>query len=232
MNDFVEKALHQLPAVTRIEKTISERVMVKPARQKRLILDELTAQLKNLAIVSFDDSGSVYPNKAENERAMKDLFAFGSSETLAAIVDLAIHTVSDTTIQYGPESLDRFQSKPHFRYNEGSYAGQGMKQALDFIEEQQPNYKRIGYVFIHDCRVHDPEVLEEQIRRLHQHEKRYPTTFAVFPIGIGACDVSILERISSTGKYRILSTDYSFGEVIEFLKQFTTTLAQGKFIKM
>lgn len=193
------------------------------------IISESAAQKNNFVGVILDDSQSVGRHSADNDRAMTGFLAWGKTEETASLVDLAIYTSADSTICYGPERFSEYSLKPKFRYYPGSYGGDALKRALDFIEENRSNYKRIGLVFVHDYGLHDAEVFLEQAARVHAWEKKFPTTFAVYPIGIGSCDESLMAKLSSKRKGRLLTTDYSLKEVIEFVKQFTRTVGGGRF---
>lgn len=194
------------------------------------LVNEESAQRKNGVFVSLDDSTSIDAFRKENDDAIGDLFSWGKKDEKADLVEMTIATVADSVVQYGPEQLSNFQAMPVLRYVEGSYGGLGLKHALDFYEENQDSYKRFGLVFVHDFQVHDLDLLEAQIQRLHQIEKRFPSAFAAYPVGIGMCDERILMRVSSKRKGKILSSDYRFTEVISWLKRFAATLATDRFL--
>lgn len=231
-NDFVKGGLLRPAAGT--ARTFSMREVIKeelPKGTAKLnLVNEAAAQRKNGVFVCFDDSTSVEPNRKENDDALSDLLSWGRTDEKAELVEMTIATVADTVVQYGPELLSRFQSKPVLRYVAGSYAGLGLKEALDFYEKNRESYKKFGLVFVHDFQVHDLDLLEAQIQRLHQIESRYSSTFAAYPVGIGICDERILKRVSSKRKGKILSSDYRFTEVIKWLKCFAATLATDRFL--
>lgn len=232
-NDFVKGGLLRPAAGT--ARTFSMREVIKEelpkggtARVK--LVNEAAAQRKNGISVSLDDSTSIEPYRNENDDALNDLFSWGKSDEKADLVEMRISTVADTLVQYGPERLSDFQVKPVLRYVAGSNGGLGLKEALDFYEMNRESYKKFGLVFVHDFQVHDLDLLEAQIQRLHQIESRYSSTFAAYPVGIGICDERILKRVSSKRKGKILSSDYRFTEVIKWLKCFAATLATDRFL--
>jgi hypothetical protein len=229
-NDFVNRLLSTERNITAgVERLESPSIETRATVHRGTIISESGVQKNNYVCVILDDSSSVGRHSADNDRAMTEFLAWGKTEETAALVDLAIYTSADSTICYGPERFSEFSLKPKFRYYPGSYGGDALMRALDFIEENRTQYKRIGLVFVHDYGLHDVEVFLEQAARVHAWEKKFPTTFAVYPVGIGVCDELMMSKLSSKRKGRLLTTDYSLKEVIEFIKQFTRTMGGGRF---
>jgi uncharacterized protein YegL len=193
-------------------------------RKASMIVSERTAQKINQLFVGIDDSKSMETYQLHNQQTMAELLAWAKREPMAALVDLTICTVANATQLYGPERFSEFSNIPTFSYEYGSNAGQGLKQLLDCFDENRSKYRRSGIAFAHDYCVSDPELLMEQSQRVKEYEKKYPTTFEFFPIGIGNCDVVTMSKISSRRPGKQLSDDGSLKEVFEFIKRFTMSL--------